>query len=147
MKDIKQKKKEEKHKEMERNVRRSPCVIDIKRFYKESSSSEEERKKDKEGSPKNWISMKGSVSLDFGMVSVFLAEDPGCFFCFLAGVPSSGHSRFQAIFKTSDTEVNLLHVFSDGVSRDAKKIKEGGQGEGHADEASFPSGDEGEQTK
>ena len=45
--------------------------------------------------------MKGSVSLDFGMVSVFLAEDPGCFFCFLAGVPSSGHSRFQAIFKTS----------------------------------------------
>ena len=26
-------------------------------------------------------------------------------------------------------------------------IKEGGQGKGHADEASFPSGDEGEQTK
>ena len=93
--------------------------------------------------------MKGSVSLDFGMVSVFLAEDPGCFFCFLAGVPleSSGHSRFQAIFKTSDTEVNLLHVFSDGVSRDAKTIEEGGQGKGHADEASFPSGDKGEQTK
>ena len=91
--------------------------------------------------------MKGSVSLDFGMVSVFLAEDPGCFFCFLAGVPSSGHSRFQAIFKTSDTEVNLLHVFSDGVLRDAKKIEEGGQGKGHADEASFPSRDEGEQTK
>ena len=68
--------------------------------------------------------MKGSVLLDFGVVSVFLAEDPGCFFCFLAGVPleSSGHSRFQTIFKTSDTEVNLLHVFSDGVSRDAKKI-------------------------
>ena len=93
--------------------------------------------------------MKGSVSLDFGMVSVFLVEDPGCFFCFLASVPLelSGHSRFQAIFETSDTEVNLLHVFSDGVSRDAKKIEEGGQGEGHADEASFPSGDEGEQTK
>ena len=53
----------------------------------------------------------------------------------------------QAIFKTSDKEVNLLHVFSDGVSRDAKKIEEGGQGKGHADEASFPSGDEGEQTK
>ena len=81
--------------------------------------------------------MKGSVSLDFGVVSVFLAEDPGCFFCFLAGVPLSGHSRFQAIFKTSDTEVNLLHVFSDGVLGDAKKIEEGGQGEGHADEASF----------
>ena len=47
MKDIKQKKKEEKYKEMERNVRRSPRVIDIKRFYKESSSSEEERKKTK----------------------------------------------------------------------------------------------------
>ena len=47
MKDIKQKKKEEKCKEMERNVRRSPCVIDIKRFYKESFSSEEERKKTK----------------------------------------------------------------------------------------------------
>ena len=88
--------------------------------------------------------MKGSVSLDFGMVSVFLAEDPGCF---LAGVPSSGHSRYQAIFKTSDTEVNLLHVFSDEVSRDSLTIEEGGQGEGHADEASFPSGDEGEQTK
>ena len=28
-----------------------------------------------------------------------------------------------------------------------KKIEEGGQGEGHADEASFPSRDEGEQTK
>ena len=93
--------------------------------------------------------MKGSVSLDFGVVSVFLAEDPGCFFCFLASVPleSSGNSRFQAIFKTSDTEVNLLHVFSDGVSRDGKKIEEGGQGKGHADEASFPSGDEGAQTK
>ena len=105
------------------------------------------KKKDKEGSPKNWISTKGSVSLDFGMVSVLLAEDPGCFFCFLAGVPleSSGHSRFQAIFKTSDTEV--IFLFSDGVSRDAKKIKEGGQGEGHANEASFPSGDEGEQTQ
>ena len=87
------------------------------------------------------------MSLDFGVVGVFLAEDLGCFFCFLAGVPSSGHSRFQAIFKTSDTEVNLLHVFSDGVLRDAKKIKEGGQGKGHAHEASFPSGDEGEQTK
>ena len=107
------------------------------------------KKKDKEGSPKNWISTKGSVSLDFGVVSVFLAEDPGGFFCFLAGVllESSGHSHFQAIFKTSDTEVNLLHVFSDRVSRDAKKIEEGGQGEGHANEASFPSGDEGEQTK
>ena len=70
------------------------------------------------------------MSLDFAMVSVFSAEDPGCFFCFLAGVPSSGHSRFRAIFKTSDTEVNLLHVFSDGVSRDAKTIEEGGQGEG-----------------
>ena len=89
------------------------------------------------------------MSLDFGMVSVFLAEDPGGFFGFLAGVPleSSRQSHFQAIFKTSDTEVNLLHVFSDGVSRDAKKIEEGGQGEGNADEASFPSGDEGEQTK
>ena len=63
--------------------------------------------------------MKGSVLLDFGVVSVFLAEDLGCFFCFLAGVPSSGHNRLQVIFKTSDTEVNLLHVFSDGVSRDA----------------------------
>ena len=85
------------------------------------------------------------MSLDFGVVSVFLAEDPGGFFCFLAGVPLelSGHSHFQAIFKTSDTEVNLLHVFSDGVSRDAKKIEEGGQGKGHADTASFPSGDEG----
>ena len=93
--------------------------------------------------------MKGSVPLDFGVVSVFLAEDPGCFFCFLASVQleSSGHSCFQAIFKTSDTEVNLLHVFSDRVSRDAKKIEEGGQDKGHADEASFPSGDEGEQTK
>ena len=106
-------------------------------------------KKDKEGSPTNWISTKSSVSLDFGMVSVFLAEDPGGFFCFLVGVPLelSGHSRFRAIFKTSDTEVNLLHVFSDGVSRDAKKIKEGGQGKGHADAASFPSRDKGEQTK
>ena len=91
--------------------------------------------------------MKGSVSLDFGMVNVFCAEDLGCFFCFLAGVLSSGHSHFRAIFKTSDTEVNLLHVFSDGVSRDAKMIEEGGQGKGHANEASFPSGDEGEQTK
>ena len=91
--------------------------------------------------------MKGSVLLDFGVVSVSLAEDLGCFFCFLAGVPSSGHSRFQAIFKTSDKEVNLLHVFSDRVTRDAKTIEEEGQGEGHADEASFPSGDEGEQTK
>ena len=89
------------------------------------------------------------MSLDFGVVSVFLAEDLGFFFCFLASVPLewSGRSRFQTIFKTSDTEVNLLHVFSDGVSRDAKKIEEGGQGEGHANEASFPSGDEGEQTK
>ena len=52
MKDIKQKKKEEKHKEMERNVRRSPHVIDIKWFYKESSSSEEERKKTKKAVPK-----------------------------------------------------------------------------------------------
>ena len=52
MKDIKQKKKEEKCKEMERNVRRSPRVIDIKRFYKESSSSEEERKKTKKAVPK-----------------------------------------------------------------------------------------------
>ena len=52
MKDIKQKKKEEKCKEMERNVRRSPCVIDIKWFYKESSSSEEERKKTKKAVPK-----------------------------------------------------------------------------------------------
>ena len=77
------------------------------------------KKKDIEGSPKNWILTKGSVSLDFGVVSVFLAEDPGCFFCFLAGVPSSGHSRFQAIFETSNTEVNLLHVFSDRVLRDA----------------------------
>ena len=84
--------------------------------------------------------------LDFGVVScVFLAEDPGCFFCFLAGVPfdPSGHSRFQAIFKTSNTEVNLLHVFSDGVLRDAKMIKEGGQGKGDAGAASFPSGEEG----
>ena len=87
--------------------------------------------------------------LDFGVVGVFLAEDLGCFFGFLAGVPleSSGHSRFRAIFKTSDTEVNLLHVFSDRVSRDAKTIKEGGQGEGHAGAASFHSGEEGEQTK
>ena len=52
MNDIKQKKKEEKHKEMERNVGRSPRVIDIKRFYKESSSSEEERKKTKKAVPK-----------------------------------------------------------------------------------------------
>ena len=52
MKDIKQKKKEEKCKEMERNVRRSPYVIDIKWFYKESSSSEEERKKTKKAVPK-----------------------------------------------------------------------------------------------
>ena len=52
MKDIKQKKKEEKHKEMERNVRRSPRVIDIKQFYKESSSSEDERKKTKKAVPK-----------------------------------------------------------------------------------------------
>ena len=47
IKDIKQKKKEEKQKEMEKNIRRSPCQIDIKQFYKESSSSEEERKKTK----------------------------------------------------------------------------------------------------
>ena len=71
------------------------------------------------------------MSLDFGMVGVFLAEDPACFFGFLAGVPleSSGHSCFQAIFKTSNTEVNLLHVFSDRVLRNAKTIEEGGQGE------------------
>ena len=47
IKDIKQKKKEEKRKEMEKNIHRSPHQIDIKRFYKESSSSEEERKKTK----------------------------------------------------------------------------------------------------
>ena len=90
------------------------------------------------------------MSLDFRVVGcVFLAEDLGCFFCFLASVPFDplGHSRFQAIFKTSDTEVNLLHVFSDGVSRDAKMIEEGGQGKGHASAASFPPGEEGEQTK
>ena len=78
--------------------------------------------------------------LDFGMVGcVFLAEYPVCFFCFLVGVPfdPSGHSCFQAIFKTSDTEVNLLHVFSDGVSRDAKMIKDRGQGKGHAGAAIF----------
>ena len=87
--------------------------------------------------------------LDFDVVSV-LAEDPGCFFGFLAGVPleSSGQSRFWAIFKTSNTEVNLLHVFSDGVSRDAEMVKEGGQDEGHAGAASFPPGEEGHhQTK
>ena len=72
------------------------------------------------------------MSLDFGVVGVFLAEDLGCFFGFLAGVrlELSGHSRFQAIFKSSDTEVNLLHVFSDGVLRDAKMMEEGGQGKG-----------------
>ena len=73
------------------------------------------------------------VSLDSGIVScVFLPEDPGCFFCFLAGVPFDPleHSRFQAIFKTSNIEVNLLHVFSDGVSTDAKIIQEGGLGKG-----------------
>ena len=48
---------------MEKNVRRSPRVINIKRFYKESSSSEEERKRTKEINQKNWISTKGSVSL------------------------------------------------------------------------------------
>ena len=63
MKDIKQKKNEEKRKEMEKNVRRSPCVIDIEHFYKESSSSEEERKRTKKSIKKNWISTKGSVSL------------------------------------------------------------------------------------
>ena len=47
IKDIKQKKKEEKRKEMEKNIRRSPHQIDIKWFYKESSSSEEEGKKTK----------------------------------------------------------------------------------------------------
>ena len=72
------------------------------------------------------------MSLDFGMVGVFLAEDPGCFFGFLAGVPLelSGHSHFRAIFKTNNTEINLLHVFSDGVLRDAKMMEEGGQGKG-----------------
>ena len=58
MKDIKQKKKEEKRREMERNVRRSPHVIDIKQFYKESSSSEEERKKTKKAVPKIGSSRK-----------------------------------------------------------------------------------------
>ena len=43
IKDIKQKKKDKKRKEMEKNVQRSPRQIDIKRFYKESLSSEEER--------------------------------------------------------------------------------------------------------
>ena len=142
MKDIKQKKKEEKHKEMERNVRRSPHVIDIKRFYKESSSSEEERKKTKKAVPKIGSPRKVVCRLILAWSVSSWQRDPGCFFCFLVGVPleSSGHSHFQAIFKTSDTEVNLLHVFSDRVSRDAKKIEEGGQGEGHADEASFLSG-------
>ena len=46
IKDMKQK-KEEKQKEMEKNIRRSPRQIDIKQFYKESSSSGEERKKTK----------------------------------------------------------------------------------------------------
>ena len=73
------------------------------------------------------------MSLDFGVVGcgVFLAKAPlGQFFFFLAGIPfePSGHSHFQAIFKTSDTEVNLLHVFSDGVSTDVKIIQEGGLG-------------------
>ena len=133
MKDIKQKKKKEKRKEMERNVRRSPRVIDIKWFYKESFFlGTKKRKKTKEGSPKNWISMKGSVSLDFGVVSVLLGRGSGLLlFVFLAGVPLelSGHSRFQAIFKTSDTEVNLLHVFFRRESREMpKKIEEGGTG-------------------
>ena len=47
IKDIKQKKKEEKWKEMEKNIQRSPRQIDIEKFYKESSSSEEERRKTK----------------------------------------------------------------------------------------------------
>ena len=69
---------------------------------------------------------------------VFLAEAASGFFFFLARVPLflSGQSRFRAIFKTSDTVVNLLHVFSDRVSRDAKTIKEGGLGKRHASAAS-----------
>ena len=47
IKDIKQKKKEEKQRELEKNIGRNPRQIDIKRFYKESSSSEEERKRTK----------------------------------------------------------------------------------------------------
>ena len=45
---------------------------------------------------------------------VFLAAAVGGFFFPLAGVPlsPSGQSHFQAVFKTSDTEVNLLHVLS-----------------------------------
>ena len=75
---------------------------------------------------------------------VFLAEAVGGFFFPLAGVPlsSSGQSHFQAIFKTSDTEVNLLHVL-----RDAKMIKEGGLGERCTSAASIPSREEGEKTK
>ena len=46
---------------MEKNIQRSPWVIEIKRFYKESSSSEEE--KDQEGHQKSCISTKGTVSL------------------------------------------------------------------------------------
>ena len=63
MKDIKQKKKEEKRKEMEKNVRRIPRVIDIKRFYKRKFSLGRRKKKDKEVNQKNLISTKGSVSL------------------------------------------------------------------------------------
>ena len=87
MKDIKQKKKEEKRKEMERNVRRSPRVIDIKRFYKESSSSEEERKKTKKavpkiGSPRKVVwcgqcllgKVSGLLLLFFGWCSVVRAQ-------------------------------------------------------------------------
>ena len=80
---------------------------------------------------------------------VFLAEAVGRFFFPLARVlfDPSGQSSFQAIFKTSDTEVNLLHVFSGRVSRDAKMIKEGGPGKRHASAASIPSREEGEKTK
>ena len=70
---------------------------------------------------------------------VFLAEAAGGFFFSLAEVPlsPSGQSHFQAILKPSDTEVNLPHVFSDGVSRDAKTIKEGGLGKSQCSQYSF----------
>ena len=137
-----------------KNIRRSPRQIDIKRFYKESSSSEEERKKTKKAIKK--IASPPKVQVLCRLILVWLVVVS--FWQRLLGVDSfsfwpgvlfelSGHSRFRAIFKTSDTEVNLLHVFSDRVSRDAKTIKEGGLGKRHPSAAGIHSGEEGEETK
>ena len=74
---------------MEKNIRRSPCQIDIKAVLQGKFILRRREKKDQEGHQKNCISTKGTgtVSLDFGVVccGVFFAEAPSGLILFLFG--------------------------------------------------------------